>query len=123
MQVLGWVGRHCETLPTLPSAENSFDFSSRTLVLVLNNIISTTFDIQQTLFAISDYFGKAPAERQNFYKNYILLTFVQQGEKYIETQVESSTYTDFINQVASVNPLEGDDTQPILTATQHAINQ
>jgi hypothetical protein len=107
----------------LPSAENSFDFTSRSLVLVLNNIISTTLDIQQALFAISDYFGNASPERQTFYKNYILLIFVQQGDSYIETQTESSSYADFINQIASVNPLEGDDTQPVLTAIQTAITK
>lgn len=105
----------------MPASQSSFDFSTRTLVLVLNNIISTTYDIQQALFALSDYFAKATPERQAFYKNFILLTVVQSGESYIQTQFEEATYVDFINQIASVIPLEGDDTQPILTATHTAI--
>lgn len=117
----GWIGKNCETLPTLAPSLSSFDFSTRTLVVALNNIISTALDIQQTMLAIENYFNKTSPERQSFYKNFVLLTFVQFGDNYIEVQSESSNYKDFIQKIASVHPLEGDDTQPILTALQTSI--
>lgn len=119
----GWVGRHCEVLPTLPSSLNSFDFSSRTLVLVLNNVISTTYDIQQALFAITQYFQSASTERKTYYKNFILYSFIESNEKYLDVLVESTNYEDFINEIASIIPLEGESKQPVLTATKTAITK
>lgn len=80
-------------------------------------------DIQQTLFAINEYFSSANADRQHFYKNFILLSFIQLGENHIENQIESANYQDFIQQIASIIPLEGDDTQPILNAIQTSITK
>jgi hypothetical protein len=110
-------------LPTLPSSLNSFDFSSRTLVLVLNNVISTTYDIQQALFAITQYFQSASTERKTYYKNFILYSFIESNEKYLDVLVESTNYEDFINEIASIIPLEGESKQPVLTATKTAITK
>lgn len=116
----GWVGRHCEVLPILPAQSNSFDFSTRTFVLVLNNVISTTYDIQQTLVAIDHYFGNASTERKTYYKNYILYSFIETNEKYLDVFVESKSYQDFINQIGSIIPLEGKASQPVLSSIKIA---
>ncbi|TKR81261.1 hypothetical protein L596_015162 [Steinernema carpocapsae] len=116
----GFLGRHCELLPCVPGVENSFDFSTRSLIYIISLRDSMGRDIQQ-IYEATEHLQKQHPEQK--YSSFILTTFLAKGSTYSINTLFFRTYADFLKAIAhTVTSSDGSELQPTIAAVRQAIS-
>ncbi|CAD5234472.1 unnamed protein product [Bursaphelenchus xylophilus] len=116
----GYIGKHCETLPVLPASRSSFDFSQRSLVLIVDNGISMASKINDVAKYL--YQMKEKKDLLSYYKDFVLFTFAKDGNSVIETIHRALTIDGLISAFNGISVINSDARQPILTQTVKALS-
>lgn len=108
-------------MPVLPCSSSQFDFSQRSLVVVLDIGTTMAFGLEQLYSAVADL--KKNEEAKKFYKDYVLLTYALYRGSFVEVIQRSDTLEGLLKQIAAVHPVNNDEKQPTLTAVVKALLQ